>query len=100
MSQAAGKAEKHDSKPVPDQGLSFQWEDPLDLEASSRKKNAWCATPRAAYAQDKLLPRVLEAYRKENSDPAMIREMGELGLLGPTIPEKYGGAGLGYVATG
>ena len=52
------------------------------------------------YAQEKLFPRVLKAYRDENYDPAIIREMGELGLLGSTIPEEYGGAGLGYVAYG
>src|SRR4029079_16080807 len=52
------------------------------------------------YAQDKLFPRVLKAYREEIFDRAIITEMGELGLLGPTIPEEYGGAGLGYVAYG
>jgi glutaryl-CoA dehydrogenase len=53
-----------------------------------------------AYCQDKLLPRVLEAFRHEKTDPAIFREMGELGLLGPTIPEQYGGAGLNYVCYG
>ena len=52
------------------------------------------------YAQDKLFPRVLMAYREERFDREIIREMGALGLLGPTIPEEYGGAGLGYVAYG
>jgi glutaryl-CoA dehydrogenase len=52
------------------------------------------------YAQEKLFPRVLTAYREEKYEPAVIREMGELGLLGSTIPESYGGAGLGYVAYG
>ena len=52
------------------------------------------------YAQEKLFPRVLKAFRDESYDPAVIREMGALGLLGPTIPEEYGGAGLGYVAYG
>jgi glutaryl-CoA dehydrogenase len=54
----------------------------------------------AAYAQDKLAPRVLEAFRNEKTDPAIFREMGELGLLGTTIPEAYGGAGLNYVCYG
>ena len=54
----------------------------------------------AAYAEERLQPRVLEAFRKEETDPAIFREMGELGLLGVTIPEEYGGIGAGYVAYG
>ena len=54
----------------------------------------------AAYCQDKLQPRVIEAFRDEQTDAAIFREMGELGLLGPTIPEAYGGPGLNYVAYG
>ena len=53
-----------------------------------------------AYSQDKLLPRVQEAFRHEKTDAAIFREMGELGLLGPTIPEQYGGAGMNYVSYG
>ena len=53
-----------------------------------------------AYAQEKLLPRVTDAFRHERSDPAIFREMGELGLLGSTLPETYGGAGLNYVCYG
>ncbi|TMH37622.1 MAG: acyl-CoA dehydrogenase [Betaproteobacteria bacterium] len=53
-----------------------------------------------AYAQGKLLPRVTEAFRHERSDPSIFREMGELGLLGPTLPERYGGAALNYVCYG
>jgi glutaryl-CoA dehydrogenase len=52
------------------------------------------------YAQDKLMPRILTAYREERFDREILNEMGALGLLGPTIPEEYGGAGLGYVAYG
>src|SRR5437667_1929017 len=52
------------------------------------------------YAQDKLFPRVLMDNREERYDPEIVREMGALGLLGPTVPEEYGGAGLGYVAYG
>src|SRR6185503_18712100 len=52
------------------------------------------------YCQDKLAPRVLEAFRKEKTDPKIFREMGALGLLGPTIPEEYGGPGLNYVSYG
>src|ERR1700689_2229137 len=56
----------------------------------------------AAYAsaQDKLQPRVLAAFRNEHTDVGIFREMGELGLLGPTIPEQYGGPGLNYVSYG
>ncbi|MBS0571988.1 MAG: acyl-CoA dehydrogenase [Proteobacteria bacterium] len=53
-----------------------------------------------AYAQEKLLPRVTEAYREEKTDPAIFREMGEMGLLGVTVPEEYGGLGASYVAYG
>lgn len=53
-----------------------------------------------AYCQDKLAPRVLEAFRHEKTDPGIFREMGALGLLGPTIPEEYGGPGLNYVSYG
>ena len=53
-----------------------------------------------AYAQDKLAPRVLNAFRNEQTDPAIFSEMGELGLLGATIPAEYGGAGLNYVSYG
>src|SRR5262249_20194983 len=52
------------------------------------------------YAQEKLLPRVTEAFRNESSDPQIFREMGELGLLGATIPAAYGGAGLNHVCYG
>jgi glutaryl-CoA dehydrogenase len=53
-----------------------------------------------AYAQEKLLPRVTQAYREEKTDPAIFREMGEMGLLGVTVPEEYGGLGASYVAYG
>ncbi|MDP1136287.1 acyl-CoA dehydrogenase family protein, partial [Klebsiella pneumoniae] len=54
----------------------------------------------AAYCSDRLRPRVIEAFRKEQTDASIFREMGELGLLGPTIPAEYGGAGLNYVSYG
>ena len=53
-----------------------------------------------AYAQEKLLPRVIEAYLEEKTDRAIFNEMGELGLLGVTLPEKYGCAGANYVSYG
>ena len=68
--------------------------------ASSRKKSAWCATPRAALRRIISAPRVVAAYREEKYDANMLTEMAKLGLIGPTIPEDYGGAGLGYVSYG
>ncbi len=79
---------------------SFNWQDPflLDLQLSDEERMVRDAA--AAYCQDKLQPRVIEAFRKEQTDVAIFREMGELGLLGPTLPERYGGPGLNYVAYG
>ncbi|KWT64837.1 Glutaryl-CoA dehydrogenase [Variovorax sp. WDL1] len=53
-----------------------------------------------AYCQEQLAPRVLQAFRHEQTDESIFREMGELGLLGSTIPEQYGGAGLNYTCYG
>src|SRR5690606_14003306 len=93
-------AEKRDSKPAAIKDAAFDWEDPLDLESELTEEERMVRDTARGYAQDKLFPRVLIAYRDERYDPEVIREMGELGLLGPTIPEEYGGAGLGYVAYG
>jgi glutaryl-CoA dehydrogenase len=79
---------------------SFHWQDPLLLDAQLNEDERMVREAAAAYAQDKLAPRVLEAFRHEKTDPAIFREMGELGLLGPTIPTEYGGAGLNYVCYG
>ena len=70
----------------------------LDQQLSGDERQVRDAA--AAYAQERLAPRVLEAFRNERTDPAIFREMGELGLLGATIPEVYGGAGLNYVCYG
>jgi glutaryl-CoA dehydrogenase len=78
----------------------FQWDDPLLLEQQLTEEERMVRDSARAYAQDKLAPRVLEAFRHETTDPAIFREMGELGLLGPTIPQEYGGAGLSYVCYG
>ena len=93
-------AEKRESKPAAIKDAAFDWEDPLDLEGELTEEERMVRDTARAYAQDKLFPRVLSAYREERYDPEVVREMGELGLLGPTIPEEYGGAGLGYVAYG
>jgi len=79
---------------------TFNWSDPLLLDQQLTDDERMIRDASAQYAQDKLLPRVVEAFRKEHTDVAIFREMGELGLLGPTIPEQYGGAGLNYVAYG
>ncbi|MGF6480326.1 acyl-CoA dehydrogenase [Paraburkholderia sp. JPY419] len=78
----------------------FHWEDPLLLDQQLTEDERMVRGAAAAYSQDKLLPRVLEAFRHEKTDVGIFREMGELGLLGPTIPEQYGGPGLNYVAYG
>ena len=78
----------------------FNWSDPLHLEQQLTEDERMICDAARSYAQDKLAPRVLEAFRHENTDPAIFREMGELGLLGVTIPEAYGGSGLGYVSYG
>ncbi len=79
---------------------SFHWDDPLLLNAQLTDEERMIRDAAAAYCQDKLAPRVLEAFRHEKTDPAIFSEMGELGLLGPTIPEEYGGGGLNYVSYG
>jgi glutaryl-CoA dehydrogenase len=79
---------------------TFNWSDPLLLDQQLTDDERAVRDAAAAYCQDKLLPRVTEAFRNEYTDTAIFREMGELGLLGPTIPEQYGGAGLNYVCYG
>src|SRR5690606_36369407 len=79
---------------------SFNWEDPLLLDSQLTEDERMVREAALAYAQDKLAPRVLEAFRNEKTDPSIFGEMGELGLLGPTIPEECGGAGLNYVCYG
>ena len=78
----------------------FHWEDPLLLDQQLTEEERMVRDASAAYAQDRLQPRVLEAFRHEKTDIEIFREMGELGLLGPTIPEEYGGPGLNYVSYG
>jgi glutaryl-CoA dehydrogenase len=87
MSQANGK-------PV------FHWDDPLLLNDQLTQEERLVRDSANAYCQAELGRRALEMFRKESVDPAIFREMGELGLLGPTIPPQYGGAGLNYVSYG
>ena len=79
---------------------AFQWDDPLLLDQQLTEDERMVRDAAAAYCQEKLATRVVKAFREESTDPAIFREMGELGLLGPTIPEQYGGPGLNYVAYG
>ena len=81
-------------------GASFQWDDPLLLEEQLSSDERMVRDAARDYCQGRLQPRVLEAHRHERFDRAIMTEMGELGLLGPTIPEQYGGAGLNYVCYG
>ena len=97
MSQAA---ESRTGKPAMLKDKDFQWEDPLGLEGELSEEERMVRETAKGFAQDYLMPRVIEAYREEKYDPDMLPEMGKLGLLGPTVAEEYGGAGLGYVAYG
>ena len=79
---------------------SFNWADPLLLDTQLTEEERMVRDAAAEYAQGRLMPRIHDAYRNETTDPAIFREMGELGLLGITIPEQYGGANLNYVSYG
>jgi len=85
---------------VPHKSSSFQWEDPLLLDQQFTEEERLVRESAHAYCQERLAPRVLDAFRREHTDPNIFREMGELGLLGAMIPETYGGAGLNYVCYG
>jgi len=79
---------------------AFKWDDPFLLETQLSEEERMLRDAAHSYAQDKLQPRVTEAYETEQTDPEIFREMGQMGLLGVTIPEEYGGLGAGYVAYG
>ena len=93
-------AEKHAGMPKMLKDAAFVWEDPLDLEGELTEDERMVRDTARGFAQDYLMPRIVEAYREEKYDANNLPEMGKLGLLGSTIPEEYGGAGLGYVAYG
>ncbi|MFO1150070.1 MAG: acyl-CoA dehydrogenase [Alsobacter sp.] len=88
---------KAKDKPAP---AAFQWDDPFLLEEQLTEDERLIRDTARAYAQEKLLPRVIEAYAEEKTDRSVFSEMGELGLLGVTLPEEYGCAGAGYVSYG
>ncbi|MBR8057254.1 acyl-CoA dehydrogenase [Burkholderia dolosa] len=79
---------------------TFHWDDPLLLDQQLTEDERMVRDAARAYAQDKLAPRVTDAFRHERTDIEIFREMGEVGLLGPTIPDEYGGPGLNYVSYG
>jgi len=79
---------------------SFNWEDPFLLDDQLSDEERMLRDAASAYAQEKLAPRIIEAYREESFDPGIFAEMGEMGLLGVTIPEEYGGIGSSYTAYG
>jgi glutaryl-CoA dehydrogenase len=79
---------------------TLRWDDPLLLDEQLTEEERAIREMAHAYAQEKLLPRVIEAFREERTDRAIFNEMGELGLLGLTLPEDYGCAGASYVAYG
>ncbi len=78
----------------------FQWDDAFLLEDQLTEDERMIRDTARAYAQDRLQPRVIAAYREESTDPEIFREMGDLGLLGVTVSETYGGVGASYVAYG
>ncbi|OYW23189.1 acyl-CoA dehydrogenase [Sphingomonas sp. 32-62-10] len=78
----------------------FDWADPFNLDDQLDEDERMIRDTAAAYAQDKLAPRIIDAFQHETTDPEIFREMGALGLLGPTVPEEYGGVGASYVAYG
>ena len=79
---------------------SFQWDDPFLLDDQLTEDERLIRDTARAYAQDKLLPRVTKAYLEEKTDREIFNEMGELGLIGVTLPEEYGCANASYVAYG
>ena len=86
--------------PIKKTKAEFSWQDPFLLERQLTEEERMVRDAAQAYCQGKLAPRILEAFRHEKTDAKIFREMGELGLLGPTIPAEYGGPGLSYVAYG
>jgi len=79
---------------------AFQWDDALLLDQQLGEEEIMIRDTARAYAQDKLAPRIREAYANEHTDRAIFNEMGELGLLSATLPEQYGGVGANYVSYG
>src|SRR5262249_28340968 len=100
MSSAAHEAKSARKPATVLKDTEFNWEDPLDLDGDLTEEERMVRDSARAFSQDKLMPRVRLAWRDEKVDKELLPMMRKLGLLGPTIPEEYGGAGLGYVAYG
>jgi len=79
---------------------AFLWDDPFQLQAQLTDEERMVAATARSFARDRLLPRVVEDFREESFDPNLMRDFGEVGLLGATIPAEYGGAGVSHVAYG
>jgi glutaryl-CoA dehydrogenase len=80
--------------------VAFHWDDPLLLETQLTAEEIMVRDSARTFAQERLAPRIVQAFREERADPSIFREMGEIGLLGATLPEAYGGSGLNYVSYG
>ncbi len=80
--------------------ITFDWQDPLLLERQLDEEERLVRDAARAFALDKLMPRILEAFRDERFDPDVMREMGQMGFLGSTLPQEYGGAGTSHVVYG
>ncbi|MBB4305063.1 glutaryl-CoA dehydrogenase [Rhodobium orientis] len=88
------------AKGSPSGGGRFQWDDPFLLEQDLEEDERLVMEAARAYAQEKLQPRVVSAFREERFDPEIMTEMGDLGFLGSTLPEEYGCAGASYAIYG
>jgi len=88
------------TNPNPTPVKTFRWDDPLDLESRLTDEERMVRDAARAYARGQLLPRVVKSFHDETFDPAIMREMGELGFLGATLPETYGCANVSHVAYG
>jgi glutaryl-CoA dehydrogenase len=86
--------------PIASRKPAFRWDDPLLLDLQLSEEERMARDSAHDYAQERLMPRVLDAFRHETSDPSIFAEMGALGLLGSTLPPEYGGAGLNHVCYG
>src|SRR5450631_951484 len=90
----------NETAPAPPGAASFHWSDPLLLDEQLGADERMVRDTAQRYAQERLVPRVLEAFRNASTDPEIFREMGALGLLGCTLPAVYGGSDLNYVCYG